>query len=226
MTFEEIISYLEENKSETNIEGMKRFGIYAENAYGMSAPILKSLAKKIGKNHPLALKLWDYGYHDTRILAGLVDDALIVTRKQMEKWAKQFDNWAICDSTCGYLFDKVAGASDIAIEWTERKEEFVKRAGFVIITWKSVHDKKCSDEIFFDFFRIIKREANDERRYVMKAVNWALRQIGKRNALLQAAAIQEAEEIYKMGTKSAKWIASDALRELQDKNTRIRNIGL
>ena len=144
----------------------------------------------------------------------------------MEKWAKQFDNWAICDSTCGYLFDKVAGASDIAIEWTERKEEFVKRAGFVIITWKSVHDKKCSDEIFFDFFRIIKREANDERRYVMKAVNWALRQIGKRNALLQAAAIQEAEEIYKMGTKSAKWIASDALRELQDKNTRIRNIGL
>lgn len=224
MTFDEIISYFEENKSENNIEGMKRYAIYSEKVYGLSAPLIKSIAKKTGKDHALALKLWVYGYHDTRILASLVDDPKLVTKKQMEKWAAQFDNWAVCDSTCGNLFDKVAGAKEIALEWTRRKEEYVKRAGFVIITWLAVHDKKCGDEMFFDFFSVIKREANDERKYVMKAVNWALRQIGKRNALLQQTAIQEAEEIYKMGTKSAKWIASDALRELRDKKTRVRNL--
>ncbi len=224
MTFDEIISYFEDNKSENNIEGMKRYGIYSEKVYGLSAPLIKSIAKKTGKDHSLALKLWDYGYHDTRILASLVDDPKLVTKKQMEKWAAQFDNWAVCDSTCGNLFDKAAGAKETAIEWTRREEEYVKRAGFVIITWMAVHDKKCSDEMFFDFFSVIKREANDGRKYVMKAVNWALRQIGKRNVLLQQAAIQEAEEIYEMGTKSAKWIASDALRELKDVKTRIRNI--
>ena len=226
MTFDEIITYFEENKNENNIEGMKRFGIFAKKVYGLSAPLIRSIAKKTGKDHSLALNLWDYGYHDTRILASLIDKPEFVSRKQMEKWASEFDNWAVCDSTCGNLFDKVIGAKDIALEWTKRKEEYVKRAGFVIITWMSVHDKKCSDEIFFDFLNVIYREANDERKYVMKAVNWSLRQIGKRNPLLQAAAIQMSKEIYELGSKPAKWIANDALRELRNKETRIRNINL
>ena len=196
------------------VEGMARFGINPKNTYGVSIPNLRSMAKKIGRNHVLAQQLWSSGIHEARILAGMVDAPEMVTEEQMEQWVKDFDSWDVCDQCCSNLFDKTRFAHQKAVEWSRRREEFVKRAGFVLMAALSVHDKKAKDEAFMKFLPIIKRESTDDRNFVKKAVNWALRQIGKRNATLNRAAIETAEEIQKIESKSAKWIASDALREL------------
>jgi len=196
------------------VEGMARFGINPKNTYGVSIPNLRSMAKKIGRNHVLAQQLWSSGIHEARILAGMVDAPEMVTEEQMEQWVKDFDSWDVCDQCCSNLFDKTNFAHQKAAEWSRRREEFVKRAGFVLMAALSVHDKKAKDEAFMKFLPIIKRESTDDRNFVRKAVNWALRQIGKRNATLNRAAIKTAEEIQKIESKSAKWIASDALREL------------
>src|SRR3990170_4919512 len=194
------------------VEGMARFGINPKNTYGVSIPNLRSMAKKIGRNHVLAQQLWSSGIHEVRILAGMVDAPEMVTEEQMEQWVKDFDSWDVCDQCCSNLFDKTNFAHQKAAEWSRRREEFVKRAGFVLMAALSVHDKKAKDEAFMKFLPIIKRESTDDRNFVRKAVNWALRQIGKRNATLNRAAIETAEEIQKIESKSAKWIASDALR--------------
>jgi 3-methyladenine DNA glycosylase AlkD len=214
---DKVKSIVKELKSLSNpkaVEGMARFGINPQNTYGVSIPNLRKIAKKIGKNHKLAQQLWQSKIHEARILAGMVDEPSMVSEKQMNKWVKDFDSWDVCDQVCLNLFDKTKFAYQKAIEWSKNNEEFVKRAGFVLMAVLAVHNKEMSDQEFVRFFPIIKREAKDARNYVKKAVNWALRQIGKRDIGLNTKAIETAKEIQKTGSKSAKWIAQDAIKEL------------
>ncbi|MFH1470461.1 MAG: DNA alkylation repair protein [Candidatus Micrarchaeota archaeon] len=222
MEYSAIIQQMKSQYNPRNIEGMARFGINPKNNYGSSIPFLRSLAKKIGKNHSLALKLWASGIHDARILAGFIDEPAKVTEKQLEDWALDFDSWDVCDLVCSGLFDQTRFAWRKAVEWTKRKEEFVKRAGFVLMAALSVHDKNAKDADFEKFFPIIKREAKDERNFVRKAVNWALRQIGKRNSKLNKKALATAREIRTLDSKSARWIAADAIRELESEAVKRR----
>lgn len=196
------------------LAGMARFGINPKNTYGVSIPVLRKMAKQTGQNHPLALKLWNSGIHEARILAGMIDVPEEVNERQMEKWVKDFDSWDVCDQVCSNLFDQTKFAYKKAMDWSQRGEEFVKRAGFVLMAALAVHDKDASDKEFIKFLPIIKREALDERNFVKKAVNWALRQIGKRSLPLNQMAVKTAKEIQRINSKSAKWIASDAIREL------------
>jgi 3-methyladenine DNA glycosylase AlkD len=193
---------------------MARFGICVPKALGVSAPNLRRFAKEVGTNHSLAERLWKTGIHDARILAALIDDPARVTASQMERWAKDFNSWAVCDAACCCLFDKTPDAWAKAVEWTGREPEYIKRAGFVLMAALAVHNKKAPDEQFEAFFPLIVAHATDERNFVKKAVNWALRQIGKRNRRLNRLAVRAAQEIRVMSSRAARWIASDALREL------------
>ncbi|HEX7974605.1 MAG TPA: DNA alkylation repair protein [Anaerolineales bacterium] len=204
------------------LEGMRRYGINPVNTLGISMPKLRDLARRTGQDHQTALKLWDSGIHEARILAGLVDDPKQVSPEQMEAWAKDFDSWDVCDQVCGNLFDRTPFAVQKAIEWSERSEEFVKRAGFVLMAGLAVHAKKMPDEAFETFFPIILREATDGRNFVRKAVNWALRQIGKRSLYLNERAIETAWQIQKIEHKKSRWIASNALDELTDSRVQAR----
>ena len=198
-----------------NVRGMARFGIRAKTVYGVAKPKMDVLARRIGKNHRLALRLWDSGVHDARILAGMVDQAKLVTSRQMNRWMRDFDNWDVCDGTCCHLFVFAKPAWQKALSWSGRRAEFQKRAGFALMAYLALHDKRAGDREYSRCFPIIRREASDDRNFVRKAVNWALRQIGKRNLKLNRAAIREAERIQKMDTKASRWIAADALRELR-----------
>lgn len=196
------------------VEGMARFGINPNNTYGVSIPILRKMARDIGLDHALALQLWTSGVHEARILAAMIDAPAEVTNAQMDSWATDFDSWDVCDQCCSNLFDKTKQAHRKAYEWGSRNEEFVKRAGFALMAALAVHDKNAKNAGFLKFLKLIESEATDERNFVKKAVNWALRQIGKRNLYLNRAAVKTAKEIRKSDSKSARWIASDALREL------------
>lgn len=202
--------------------GMAKFGIETTNAYGISVYVLRALAKEIGVNHALALQLWRSGVHEARLLASFIDDPMKVTESQMENWVRDFDSWDVCDQCCGFLFDKTKFAEAKAVEWSRRENEFVKRAGFVLMAALSVHDKKAKNAMFVKFFPIIHGESRDERNFVKKAVNWALRQIGKRNRILNKKAIELGKKIGQLDSKSAKWISSDALRELTSKKVQQR----
>ncbi len=212
---EDVLKEFNKLSSPKSLEGMARFGIKPKQALGISIPKLRKLAKEIGKNHKLALQLWKSGIHEARILAGLIDEINKVTDKQMDSWIKGFDSWDVCDLVCANLFDKTPFAFRKAIEWTKRKKEFEKRAGFALMACLAWHDKSAGDNKFVKFFPAIKRESIDERNYVKKAVNWSLRQIGKRNKNLNKEAIKVALTIQKIESKSARWIANDALRELK-----------
>ena len=211
----EIIDELKSLKNPRNIKGMARFGIVSKNTLGISIYILRDIAKGIGKDHLLAQQLWSSGIFEAKILASMVDEPEKVTEKQMEIWVKDFDSWGVCDQVCDNLFEFTKFNYKKIAEWTSRKEEFVKRAGFTIIACLAVHDKEAKNEKFIKLLATIKREAKDERNYVRKAVNWALRNIGKRNLHLNKEAIKTAIEIQKIDSKSARWIAADALRELK-----------
>jgi len=211
----EIIAELMSLASSANVAGMARYGISTKNTLGVSIPRLRAMAKRIGTDHALALELWASGIHEARMLAGLIDEPAKVTEAQLESWVKDFDSWDVCDQICSNLFDKAPFAYEKTAAWTEREEEFVKRAGFVLMAALAVHDKKAPDVRFRRLLPLIEREASDERNFVKKAVNWALRQIGKRNTSLNAAAVASARRIRKMDSKAARWIGSDALRELE-----------
>ncbi len=198
-----------------NVAGMAQFGITAEKVLGISTPVLQRMAREIGRNHALALELWQSGVLEARCLAALIDDPKLVTEEQMDRWVRDFDNWAVCDSCCGRLFDKTPFAYRKVLEWSRREEEYVKRAAFSLMAVLAVHDKQASDSKFLRLLPVIKRESTDERNFVKKAVNWALRQIGKRDLSLNKAAIKTAQEIQEIDSRSARWIAADALRELR-----------
>ncbi len=196
------------------VAGMARYGIQTGQALGVSIPNLRKLAKETGRDHPLALALWRLGVHEARLLAGFIAAPDQVTEDLMEMWVADFDSWDVCDQVCSSLFDRTPFAYEKALAWSSREEEFVKRAGFVLMAALSVHDKQAADSQFEQFFEPIRRESGDPRNFVKKAVNWALRQIGKRNPRLNGLAIETAREIQAQDTPTARWIAADALREL------------
>ncbi len=214
---QEILKRLKSLYDRQAVEGMARFGITPEKSYGISIPILRNIAREIGRDHKLAQKLWELNIRETRILACMIDDPDMVSEKQMEKWVRDFDYWEICDQCCQNLFEKTKFAYQKSIEWSLRDEEFVRRAGFVLMALISLRDREAENERFEEYLNIIKKKSIDNRNYVKKAVSWALRQIGKRNLYLNARAIETAREIKKLGAKSGKWIAQDAIRELTSK---------
>jgi len=218
MEIKTAIAELKKNSDPKDREGMARFGINPKYALGVRIPVLRNLAKKIGKNHKLAQELWKTKIHEARILAGMIDNPKEVTEKQIEEWVKEFNSWDLCDQCCMNLFDKTSIVWRKAIEWPRRKEEFVRRAGFALMACLACHDKKAKDEDYLKLFPVIKKYSADERNFVRKAVNWALRQIGKRNKNLNKEAIKLAREIQKIDSKTAKWIANDAIRELSSKS--------
>ncbi len=220
MKCEDILENIKKLGNQKNREGMGRYGINVEKAYGVSIPILRKMAKEIGTDRDLAVELWETGVHEASLLAGFIADAKELTEKQMESWVSDFDSWDICDQVCSNLFDKTVFAYRKAIEWCSREEEFVKRAGFVLMAALSVHDKKAKDSVFVEFLSLTKKESMDERNFARKAVNWALRQIGKRNISLNKKAIRTAEEILSIDSKAARWVARDALRELKSDKVR------
>lgn len=226
---ESILENLKSLAKPENVAGMARFGINPENTYGISIPALRKIARQVGKDHELSQALWDSGIHEARILACFIDEPAKVTGAQMDRWAADFDSWDVCDQCCGNLFDRTPFAYQKALEWSEHEQEFVKRAAFALMAYLAVHDKKTPDSQFEAFFPVILRESSDERNYVKKAVNWALRQIGKRSRSLNERAIEMAEEIKLTDSKAARWIVSDALRELtsdkvQEKLSQMENI--
>ena len=198
-----------------NIAGMARFAIHAKKVLGVSKPRLDELARKIRKNHALAIQLWETGIHDARILAGMVAEKERVTDALMERWVAHFDNWDVCDGTCCHLFVFAEPAWRKAFAWSGRQKEFEKRAGFALAAYLTVHDRAAPDAAFQKYLKVIEREAEDERNLVRKAVNWALRNIGKRNLRLNREAIRAAERLRKRDSRTARWIAADALRELR-----------
>ncbi len=215
MDADEAMSELRRLARPCDLDELARYGIRSKVILGVRTPDLVALAKRIGKDHRLALALWRTGVYDARHLAVLVDEPEKVTEAQMERWAGDFDNWATCDGACLHLFDRTGFAHGKALEWTAREEEFVKRAGFALMAVLAVHDKDARDSVFLAWLPAIARESMDERPYVKKAVNWALRQIGKRNLRLNKAAVATAVKISRKDSKAARWIAADALRELR-----------
>ena len=209
-----ILAELERKGTQRNREGMARYAIVAPKVFGVSVGTLRSMAKTIGKDHELAAKLWASGWYEARMLAGFVDDPALVTAAQMDRWAKDFDNWAVCDHSCFHLFDKTPHAWKKVDQWAKRREEFVKRAAFALIASLGVHDKQVSDAEFLKRFPLIERAADDERNFVKKAVSWALRVVGRRSKRLNAEAIALAKRLKESDQPSARWIGSDAYREL------------
>ena len=212
---DQVLAELRSVADPTRLPGMMKVGINVDRALGVSIPNLRKLGRRHRTHHALALALWETKVHEARILASMVDDPGLVSREQMEDWVADFDSWDLCDQVCSNLFDATPFAVEKARQWTRRPEEYVKRAGFTLIAALAVHDHSSPDRAFTAWFPAIRRGASDERNYVKKAVNWALRGIGKRNLALNAAAIAEAKVLAASEHRSARWIARDALRELQ-----------
>ncbi len=213
----EIIDILKQRSDARYHQGMKRFGVDNSKALGVSLPQLRKLAKTLKQDHQLALELWDTGIHECRVLASLVDDPALVTPGQMDLWVNDFYSWDVCDQVCGNLFVRTPFATGKALEYCALEKEYVKRAGFVLMAEFAIHNKKATDPQFAGFFPVIEREAWDERNFVKKALSWALRQIGKRNEVLHEQALACAGRIARQQSKAARWIAKDAIRELENR---------
>jgi 3-methyladenine DNA glycosylase AlkD len=218
----DVLDKLQSKAQPGHLEEMTKYGIPLEQRLCVSVPDLRKLAKEIGKEHKLAMDLWKTGIGEAMILAAMIDDPDKLTEEQMEEWAKDINSWDVCDQVCMNLFRKNQLAWEKIIDWSEREEEFVKRTAFSLIACLAWHDRKTADDKFLELLSIIVREATDERNFVKKSVNWALRNIGKRNLNLNKAAIETAREIKKLDSRTARWIASDAIRELESDAIQIR----
>lgn len=216
-----ILERLKALSNPDNVAGMARFGINPHNTLGVSIPDMRQIAKEIGRDHTLAVELWDSGIHEARLLAGFIADPRQMSEALIDRWVQDFDSWDICDQTCG-LFARTPFAYSKAFAWSSQPETFIKRAGFVLMATLAVHDKHAPDERLAQFLPVIAREASDERNFVKKAVNWALRQIGKRSQSLNGQAIETARQIQQIDSKAARWIAADALRELTSASVQAR----
>ena len=218
----DVLDRLQSKAKPEQLAGMAKYGIMVEKRLGVSVPDMRKLAKELGRDHKLALDLWRTGIAEARIVAGMVGDPAKLTEEQMEEWVKGIDSWDVCDQVCMNLFEKNQLAWKKIIDWSEREEEFVKRTAFSLIACLAWHDKKASDERFIALLPVIVREATDERNFVKKAVNWALRNIGKRNCNLNQAALKAAKKVRQLDSRSARWIAADAIRELESDAVRSR----
>ena len=218
----EILQELQSKARPDQVEGMTRFGMTSHRRLGVSVPNMRKIAKESGNDHNLALELWKTGIPEAMIIASMIDEPEKLTETQMEDWVKDISSWDVCDQVCMNLFDKNPLAWKKIIDWSGREEEFVKRAAFALIACLAVHDKTAEDEKFIKLFPVIKREAIDERNFVKKAVNWALRNIGKRNLNLNKEAIKTAKQIQTIDSKVSRWIASNAIRELKGESVQRR----
>lgn len=212
-----ILTLLKKQGSIENRLGMAHYGINVQSAFGVKIPMLRQLAKQYKKQHKLALDLWESGFHEARILAGMIDDPKVVTHEQTDKWVLDFNSWDLCDQCCMNLFRQLPFAAEKAMEWSSREEEFVRRAGFALMASLASGNKTRPDKFYLQFFPYIVKQSHDDRNMVKKAVNWALRQIGKRNASLCKKAIELSQELIDSGNKTAMWIGKDALKELSSK---------
>ena len=208
------ITWLKRHSTKRNRDGMARYAIPSANAVGVSVADIRVLAKRLGRNHELATALGDTGWYEARMLTSFVDEPARVTSAQMDRWCRDFDNWAICDTLCFHLFDRTPHAWQKVAQWCGRREEFVKRAAFALLWGLTAHDKQAGDERFIQGLRFIERAASDDRSFVKKAVNMALRAIGKRNLPLNAAAVAVARGLADSPEAAARWVGKDALREL------------
>ncbi len=215
VSVEPVLKKMKAKARPDQLAGMARYGMVRENRLGVAIPDLRKMAGELGKNHELALKLWKTEIQEARILAAMIDRPEEVTEQQMEEWVKDINSWDVCDQVCMNLFERTPFARKKISEWSRREEEFVKRTAFSLIACLAWHDKKAPDQDFIELLPIIKRGATDERNFVKKAVNWALRNIGKRNPGLNRAAIKAAKDIRQMDSKAARWVASGAIRELE-----------
>ena len=209
-----VLESLEKMRTKRDFENMSRFAITADKAFGVSVSNIRKLAKQLGRSHELAAELWDTGWYEARMLTSFVDEPERVTPSQMDRWARDFDNWAICDTLCFHLFDRTPHAWRKIEQWSRRREEFVKRAGFALLASVALHDKQADDAPFLDSLSLIEQEAGDARNFVKKAVSWALRGIGKRNSTLKTAAIDLARRLGESPEPAARWVGKDALRDL------------
>jgi 3-methyladenine DNA glycosylase AlkD len=209
-----VLKWLRSHSTRRTRDGMSRYGIPSDNAFGVTMADMKVLAKRLGRNHELAAALWDTGWYEARMLTSFVDEPERVTAAQMERWCRDFDNWGICDTVCFALFDRTPHAWQKVWEWSDRPEEFVKRAAFALLWSLSVHDKHATDEPFLKGLVLIERAASDERHLVKKSVNMALRAIGKRNTALNFAAMTVARRLADSSEPAARWVGKDAIREL------------
>ena len=218
----EILEKLKSKSRKDQLEGMARYGIKIDKRLGVSIPEIRKIAKDFGKNHETALDLWNTGFDDAKITAAMIDEPEKVTENQMDEWVKEIDSWDVCDQICMNLFDKTSYAWKKIIDWSKRDEEFVKRTAFSLLACLAWHDKNADDNKFIEYFPIIKRNSTDERNYVKKAVSWSLRHIGKRNLNLHKKALKLANEIKQIDSKTAKWIGSDAIKDLNSDATKRR----
>ena len=222
ITLADILERMNAQRDPAAVEGMARYGIVGQEVFGVKVPVLRAWAKEAGRDHELAQQLWAYPSRETRVLATMVDHWRWVDEAQMEGWAADFDSWEVCDQACGNLFARTPFAYAKAMEWSARPEEFVKRAGFVLMADLDHRDQKTSDEALAAFLPIIEREADDGRNFVKKGVNWALRDIGKRNRTLNAQAVAVAERLIARPAPAARWNGRDAMRELTSEIVRAR----
>jgi 3-methyladenine DNA glycosylase AlkD len=209
-----VVAWLEKSASKKVRDGMARYAIPSDHAFGVSVGTLRAHARKLGRDHDLAAALWDTGWYEARMLATFVDDPAAVTPAQMDRWCRDFDSWAICDTACFHLFDRTPHAWKKVEQWAGRKDEFVKRAAFALIASLGVHDKAAGDDAFRRGLALVEKAASDERNFVKKAVNWALRTTGKRNPALHAEAVAVARRLAASTDPAPRWVGSDALREL------------
>ena len=213
-TVREVLTWLERRGSRRNREGMARYGIVAPQVFGVSVATIRRLGRRLGRDHTLAAALWRTGWYEARLLTAFVDDPRRVTAAQMDRWARGFDNWAICDTVCFHLFDHTPHAWSRVERWSRRREEFVKRAAFALLASLALHDKQAPDAPFVRSLRLIERAATDERNFVRKAVSWALRAVGRRNRALNARAGATARRLAGSTGRAARWVGRDALRGL------------
>jgi 3-methyladenine DNA glycosylase AlkD len=211
---ESVLAWLERRGSKRNRDGMARYGIVAEKAYGVSVGDLRDLGKRLGRSHELALALWETGVYEARMLTPFVDEPERVTPAQMDRWCRDFDNWGICDTVCFHLFDRTPHAWKKVVPWSRRRAEFEKRAAFALLACLALHDKQADDDRFLRTFPLIEKAASDDRNFVKKGVSWALRLIGHRNRALHAAAVELSRKLAASGDRTAQWVGKDALRDL------------
>jgi 3-methyladenine DNA glycosylase AlkD len=211
---ESVVASLKRLASKRYRDGMSRYGLPSDNAFGVPVGAIQKLAKRLGRNHDLALALWETGWYEARMLAAFVDEPEHVTPAQMDRWCREFDNWGICDTVCFHLFDRTPHAFRKVSQWAGRRDEFVKRASFALLACLALHDKRTGDKPFADCLPLIERAASDERNFVKKGVSWALRGIGRRSLDLNVAAVELARRLAASSNVAARWVGKDALREL------------
>jgi 3-methyladenine DNA glycosylase AlkD len=217
---DEVLTWLERRGTRRTVEGMARYGIEAKRAFGVTMGTLLALRKRLGRDHALSVALWESGWYEARLLAALVGDPQRVTRRQMNAWAASFENWGDCDTVCFHLFDRTPFAWEKARQWSTSPREFVKRGAFALMACLALHDKAAPDKYFLALLPLIEKGARDERNFVKKGVNWALRAIGRRNAALNKAAVAVAKRLALSEEASCRWNGKDALRELASPKVR------